>query len=144
MKPKLLLRIAAILIAIHGVGHTIGHSGWKNAPDPVERQVIGQMTGHKFPFMGAIHSLGDYFEGYGYACSIALLLIAILLWITAGELQANKTLAGKVILTISLGLVIWAVDEVIYFFPFAAAPTFLASLCGLLAYYSLRQNVKTT
>jgi len=143
MKPKLLLRIAAILIAIHGILHTIGHSGWKNAPDPVEHQVIGQMTGHTFPFMGAVHSLADYFEGYGYACSIALIVIAIILWITSGELQANQAFAGKLILTISLGLVIWAGDELAYFFPFAAALTFAASLCGLWSCYLLRQKAAT-
>ncbi len=27
--PKILLRIAAVLMLIHGLGHTIGHSGWK-------------------------------------------------------------------------------------------------------------------
>lgn len=140
MKPKLLLRIAAILIAIHGILHTIGHSGWKNAPDPVEHQVISQMTGHKFPFMGAVHSLGDYFEGYGYACSIALVVIAILLWITSGALETNQTFAGKIILTISLGLFVWAGDELIYFFPFAAALTFVAALCSLWSYYLLRRN----
>src|SRR5471030_455161 len=98
MKPKLLLRIAAILILIHAVLHTIGFSGWKSDPDPAKRQVIQLMTGQKFPFMGVSRNVGEYYEGFGYACSIALLLIAFLLWVTASESTSNRTLSKKVIL----------------------------------------------
>ena len=120
------MRIAAVLIFIHGIGHTPGHSGWKKAADPVEHQVIQQMTGHSFPFMGATHSLGDYFEGYGYACSFTLFLIAALLWIVSGELSSESVLAKKIIIATFIALLFWAIDESIYFFPFAAGLTFLA------------------
>jgi hypothetical protein len=145
MTPKLLIRIAAVLIFIHAFGHTIGHSGWKKAPDPVEHQVIQQMTGHKFPFMGVNRSLAEYFDGYGYACSIALFIIAAILFIVAADLPASIKLAKKIVLTLSVGLLVWAIDEWIFFFPFAAAITFLAFVSSLLAYYLLSKQslVKT-
>ncbi|MFI5136422.1 MAG: hypothetical protein ACHQIM_01260 [Sphingobacteriales bacterium] len=140
MRPKLLLRIAAVLMFIHGVLHTFGFSGWKNEPNPVEHQVISQMTGHQFPFMGATHSLADYYDGFGYASSIALFLIAVLLWIVSGELTSNTGLAKKMIIALGIALLFWGVDEVIFFFPFATAITSLACVCSFWAVYLL--NVK--
>ncbi len=133
MKPKLLLRIAAILILIHAALHTMGFSGWKNDPDPAKRQVIQGMTGQKFPFMGTSRNMGEYYDGFGYASSIALLLIAFLLWVTSGELLSSTTLSRKIIMVLSFGLLFWGVDELIYFFPFAATITLLACSCCFLS-----------
>jgi hypothetical protein len=135
MKPKLLLRIAAILIFVHGVLHTIGFTSWKDAADPVQKEVVQQMTGHKFPFMGAVHSLGDYYEGFGYGCSIALILISVLLWIASAENMAINRLAKQVVIATGIALLIWGTDELVYFFPFAAALTFVACICTLLSVY---------
>lgn len=52
MKPKLLLRIASIAILIHGLGHIMGHSGWKTPKDPGQQAVVKQMLEYKAPFMG--------------------------------------------------------------------------------------------
>ena len=137
MKPKILLRIASVLILIHGLLHTSGFSQWKNDPDPAKHEVIKQMTGQKLPFMGTSRNMGNYYDGFGYATSIALFLIAVLLWIVSGELSANPSLAKKVILVISCALVLWAIDEVIYFFPFAVGLTTVAALCGFGALIGL-------
>jgi len=141
MTPKLLLRIAAVLIFVHATLHTIGFTTWKTAPDPVEQEVVHQMTGHQFPFMGAIHSLGDYYDGFGYASSIALLLIAVLLWMASGEVLVNNSLAKKMVLVLSYALLLWGIDEVIYFFPFAAGITFAACICSRWSVYLMgKQN----
>ncbi len=140
MKPKLLLRIAAILIIIHSALHTLGFSGWKQAPDPVERQVIQQMTGHQFPFMGATHSLADYYEGFGYGCSIALFLIAAMLLIIANDLLFNMSLSRKVIITLGIALLFWGIDELIFFFPFAAGLTLVACVCCFWSVYLLNNK----
>lgn len=134
MKPKLLLRIAAILIFIHGVLHTLGASGWKQATDKVQQLVIVQMTGHQFPFMGAIHSFADFYDGFIYSCSIALFLIAIILWMISGETLASP-LAKKITLALSIALLLWGVDELLFFFPLASGMTLLASLCSFAAFF---------
>ncbi|MGZ3840003.1 MAG: LIC_13387 family protein [Flavisolibacter sp.] len=139
MKPKLLLRIAAVLILFHAIGHTIGHSGWKKDTDPVKKEVIRQMTGHEFSFMGKIRSLGDYYEGFGYACSIALLLITVILWFTAQASDREPILAKKIALTIGCSMLLWGGLELYYFFPFAAAFSLLASA---LAFWAGLQNLQ--
>jgi len=140
MKPKILLRIAAILILIHGLLHTSGFNQWKNDPDPAKHELIKQMTGQKFPFMGSTRNMGQYYDGFGYASSIALFLIAVLLWIISGELSANPSLAKKVIVVISFALLLWAIDEMIYFFPFAVSITTAAAICGFVSLIGLRKQ----
>jgi hypothetical protein len=138
---KILLRIAAALMLIHGLGHTIGHSGWKKSTDPVQQGVINQMTGPKFPFMGVTRSMGEYFDGYGYACSIGILLFTLALWFTSGELYGSPGLAKKMMLTMSVCLLAWGIDEVIFFFPFAAGISLLACACTFGAFHLYKPGV---
>jgi hypothetical protein len=143
MKPKILLRIAAILILIHGVLHTTGFGQWKSDPDPAKHEVIKQMTGQKFPFMGTSRNMGNYYDGFGYCGSIALILIAVLLWIVSGELSSNPSLAKKVILVLSFALLLWAIDETIYFFPFAVGLSLVSSICGFVSLIGLGKQVES-
>ena len=140
MKPKLLLRIAASLIFIHSVLHTIGMSTWKDTTDPVEKTVVDQMTGHKFPFMGAIHSLGENFDGFGYACTIALFLIAAILWVVSGEIGQRTGLVKKVVFIVAVSLIAWGVDELIFFFPFAAIITLTAAALTLISGFMVNKK----
>ena len=80
MTPKLLLRISAVLMFIHAFFHTAGHLRWKEITTPSYAEVVKQMTVPKFPFMGATHSIGDYFDGYGYLITAFIILIGCLLW----------------------------------------------------------------
>jgi hypothetical protein len=140
MKPKILLRIAAILIFIHAILHTYGFNTWKEAPDPVYKTIVDGMTGHTFPFMGAVRSLGNFYEGFGYAGSIALLLIAILLWLVSGETNRSANLSKKIIYTVGIALVAWGIDEIIYFFAFAASITLAAAVLTLLSGFVMKKD----
>jgi hypothetical protein len=140
MKPKILLRIAAILIFIHSVLHTFGFSTWKEAPDAVYKATVDGMTEHKFLFMGAIRSLGEFYDGFGYASSIALFLIAIVLWFVSGETSRSANLAKKIIYAVGIALVAWGIDELIYFFPFAAAITLTAAILTLASGFAMNRN----
>lgn len=141
MKPKLALRITSWLMIFHAIGHSIGLSGWKKTSDPVREQVIVQMTRHKFPFMGASRSMAEYYEGFGYAATISMVMIAILFWILGEGSEAERMLTKKIIITFSIGLLAWGVDELIFFFPFAAVNTLLAFFTSLYALYlSFRQK----
>ncbi|HEY4195522.1 MAG TPA: hypothetical protein VGM63_08300 [Mucilaginibacter sp.] len=143
MKPKLLLRIAAILILIHGVLHTMGFSQWKQDTEPAKHEMIKLMTGPKFPFMGTSRNMGEYYDGFGYGVSITLLLVAILLWIVSGELSTNPSMAKKVIIVLSFALLAWGIDEIIYFFPFAVSLSLISSICGFGALAGLAKQGNT-
>jgi len=137
-RTNILLKIAAGLMIIHVIGHSIGHSGWKKSTDTVQQEVIRQMTGPKFPFMGVTRSMGEYFDGYGYGCTIAMVAFVLVLWSISGELATSPRLAKKAMIAIAICLLAWGLDEVLFFFPFAAATSLIASACTLAAYFSYK------
>jgi len=129
MNSKILLRIASAIILLHNIGHTIGHSGWKKAPDEVNRRAIDAMTSNEFVFMGEKSTYARFYDGYGYGGTLTLLLAMILLWMLSGvESKLSKQLA----MVTGLFLVLWAVMEYLYFFPLAAGMTFVAAVLTII------------
>jgi|ERR1041385_8152812 Flp pilus assembly protein TadB len=124
MTSKILLRIAAALILLHNVGHTLGHVNWKKAPDEVNRRAIDAMTSNEFMFMGEKSTYARFFDGYGYAGTLTLLLAMILLWMLSG---VQSKLSKQLTIVTGLFLVSWAVMEYLYFFPLAAGMTLIAA-----------------
>ena len=102
MKPKVLLRIAAGLILIHLFGHGVGHKDWDNPTDPKMMDVVTSMKSYQAEFMGAAHSMADYYNGYSiiifglYGMSIALL------WLASGFVQEQPTIAIKILYPIGI------------------------------------------
>jgi hypothetical protein len=133
MKPKILLRIAAIIMLLHDIGHTMGALTWKQTTDSAKQEVINQMTEKKFPFMGAVRSMSEYYDGYGFASTLALLLIVILLWITSSVTSQTASLVRKILILLTIILLLWGIDELIFFFPFAAAFSLIAMLLTFIA-----------
>lgn len=132
MKAKLLLRIAAVIMLLHTLGHTVGALTWTDAPNAAVKQVIDGMQSNRFDFMGRSGSLADFYAGYGYVMIGVLLLISVLLWLLSTE--PNR----RLITTIAICLLFMAVVEYIYFFPMAAGFSLLAGLAALLALQRLR------
>jgi hypothetical protein len=81
MKPKILLRIAAILLVLFAAGHTSGHLGRKKNPDPEGQKVLQAMERYKFTFMGTEQTLDGHMEGYGMGFTFMLVALIGLLWI---------------------------------------------------------------
>jgi hypothetical protein len=135
MKPKLLLRTAAVIMFLHLSGHMVGAATWKNNPDPSIQEVIKGMAGHQFIFMGANQSLSGHHDGYGIASALALLFFSVVFWIASSADHQTKAMSIKIVTAISVILFLWGVDEFVFFFPFAAAFTFLSCALG---FYSLR------
>lgn len=141
MKPKLLLRIAAILMFLHTIGHTFGALSWKNAPNSFVGQVIAGMQKNHFGFMGRSVTLASFYEGYGYMMILVYLLSSILLWLLAAD--SNNPLSAKLLPVLSVFLLLIAIIEYIYFFPFAAAFSLLAGLCTLFALFTRGTKLST-
>ena len=140
MKAKLFLRIASGLMIFHLLGHSFGHFTWKQTPDSTKQEVVNQMTEHKFPFMGSVRSMSDYYDGYGWACSIAMIFFAIILWLISGAVEEHTGLVYKIIIATTLCLFAWSIDEFIFFFPFAACNTLLAGIFAFVSAVQLRKQ----
>jgi hypothetical protein len=134
MQPKLLLRIASMAILIHVLGHMMGHSGWKTPKDPGQQEVVKQMLEHKAPFMGAVHSMGDYYEGFSLCMTAVLLMMLLLTWTMSGTAVDHPSITSKVLIPISCCMIAFAAIEFVYFFAFAASISLIAgTLVGIAA-----------
>jgi hypothetical protein len=125
---KIALRIAAVLILLHTLGHTMGALTWKNAPNVRVAAVVTGMENEHFDFMGRSLTLSSFFNGYGFIMIGVLLLISILLWLL------SSAPVRSMILLLGLFLIFMAITEFIYFFPFVAAFSLLAGISTLFAY----------
>ncbi len=132
MKPKLLLRIAAVLTLLHTAGHTMGALGWKKAPDARVAAVITGMQNEHFNFMGRSLTLASFYEGYGFIMIGVFLTVGILLWMLSIEP------VKRIIVLVGLFLIFLGIMELIYFFPFAAAFSLVAGIAALSPYGRLK------
>jgi hypothetical protein len=131
MKSKLLLRSAAFFILMHFSGHLMGHLGWDKPKDPKMQEVVNTMKGYESQFMGATKSMADYFTGYSTMLFFVFGTNILVLWFASGFIETNRSIAAKVLYPFALCNLSFAVIEYIYFFPFAAAISFLAGMCTL-------------
>src|ERR1700744_5391763 len=113
MNPKILLRIASLLMFVHTIGHSFGALNWKNAPDAAVGRLISSMQTTHFAFMGRSATLAGFYEGYGLTMIFVLLLISVVLWLlstaAAGELSA------RLLPVFAVFLLFMGIIEYIYF-----------------------------
>jgi hypothetical protein len=133
MKSKILLRLAAILILIHLLGHSVGHSGWDKPEDPKMKEVVAAMKGYSAEFMGATKSMADYYNGYSLIIFGLYIMTILILWFASGFIDAQRSIATKILWPIGVTYVAFGIIEYIAFFPFAAAMSFFAGVLTLLA-----------
>ena len=139
MKAKLLLRIAAGLILVHLLGHTVGHLTWDSPEDPTMKEVVTSMKSHKADFMGATKSMADYYNGYSLMIFGLFGMTILLLWFISGFVNDQRQIANRLLLPIGVVYLFFGITEYIYFFPFAASMSFLAGLLTILAATAARK-----
>jgi hypothetical protein len=139
MKPKILLNIASGLIILHAIGHLFGMASWTKAETDEQIMVVHAMTDHRFPFMGAVHSFGDSFNGFGYIAEISLLLAAYLLWLTGSIALIHPRISRKLSAALFISLFAQSILEFKYFFPAAAIMTLLAALLSGLSFLQTKR-----
>jgi hypothetical protein len=125
---------------LHLAGHTIGHSSWRQTADPVKQEVINQMVGHQFPFMGATRSMGDYYEGYGWFSAIALLAISVLLWTLSGTVAKTPDASIRILSILCVWEFAFGVEELLFFFAFAASFSLIAAALTGVSIIQIRRQ----
>jgi len=138
MNAKWFLRIAAIFIFIHLLGHSMGHSGWDKPKDPRMQEVVDAMKSYEGQFMGASQSMADYFNGYSLILFLVLGMSVVQLWIASGIIDSNREITKKLLYPVAIAYFGFSIIEFVYFFPFAAGISFLAGLFTLLSILSKR------
>lgn len=133
MTAKLLLRIAAIVILVHLIGHTFGHFSWETPIDDKLNEIIESMKSYKTNFMGAARSMADYYQGYSLMFIGWYAMSVVMLWILSNNVQYHKSVVSALSLTIGVFYLFFGIAEWIYFFPFASIISLIAGATLLLA-----------
>src|ERR1700758_563777 len=130
MNPKLLLRVASVVMMLHTIGHSIGALTWKQAPNAAIAKVVQAIEANYFDFYGRQVSLGMFFQGYGIGMIFVHLLIVVTLWLLSG--YPDNVVTQKLLPVLIIFLVCFAVSEWIYFFPMPATMSSVAALVTAL------------
>lgn len=87
MTTTVWLRISSVIALLFAVGHTLGGlSDWSPIPD---NPVIQAMRAIHFEVMGVNRSYLDFYKGFGYLLTVAMLMQAALLWQLATLARTN-------------------------------------------------------
>ncbi len=138
MKPKLLLRIASIIMLLHTLGHTMGALTWDQAPNKPIANVLQGMKSDHFDFFGRQVSLAMFYQGYGYGMIGVLLLIVVVLWLSANNITDIMT--QKLLPWLIAFLAFFAIDEWIWFFPMPAIMSSVAAVLVFVGYLGSRRT----
>lgn len=110
MTTTLFLRIASAISLIFMLGHTTG--GLRKWSPMGDNEVLKAMTAVRFDAMGANRSYLDFYMGFGWSISVAMLMQTVLLWQMASLARADapsvRPMIGVIaIATIASGLIAW-------------------------------------
>jgi hypothetical protein len=117
MSAKVLLRIAAIFMLTHSVGHILMCLSWQKGNVPTE--VVQKMQEIKFRNMyNANITMANLYTGASCFGIILVLLIGALLWILSGR-KSMDIFAVRVLWTVEIAIILHVLVELIYYFPIA-------------------------
>jgi hypothetical protein len=110
MTTTLLLRIASVISLLFTAGHSLG--GLQKWSPMGDNDVLKAMTAVRFDTMGANRSYLDFFMGFGWLLSVAMLLQTVLLWQLASLAVSDSTRVRPMIAVFALaslasGVIAW-------------------------------------
>ena len=118
MTRTLLLRIASVISLLFTAGHTMG--GLKKWSPMGENEVLRSMTTVHFDAMGVSRSYLDFFMGFGWSITIAMLLQTVLLWQMASLARTDATHVRPMIAAFALATLASAALAWLFLFPLPA------------------------
>jgi hypothetical protein len=134
MTRTLLLRIASIISLLFTAGHSMG--GLKKWSPMGNNEVLRSMTTVHFDAMGVNRSYLDFFMGFGWSITAAMLLQTVLLWQMASLARNNAAQVRPMIAAFALATLASAALAWRFLFPLPALFC-LVLLAVLIAAYAV-------
>ena len=118
MTTTLFLRIASVISLIFTLGHSAG--GLQKWSPIGDNEVLRAMTAFRFDAMGAHRSYLEFFMGFGWSISVAMLMQTVLLWQMASLARTDPAGVRPMIAVIALATVASGVIAWRFIFPVPA------------------------
>ena len=138
MRASTFYRIAAVLLLLFDVGHTLGF----RQSDPnwgVDRLLVSMHSTH-FNVQGFSRTYWDFFVGSGFFVSVFLLFAAVLAWQLGGLSAETLALMRGPAWALALCFAAVTVLSGIYFFALPIIFTFLITVCLVAAAWLSRKS----
>lgn len=136
MTTTLFLRIASIISAIFTLGHTAG--GLRKWSPMGDNEVLRAMTAVRFDTMGAHRSYLDFYMGFGWSITVAMVMQTVLLWQMASLARTNPASVRPMIALIALATVASGVIAWRFIFPVPALFSTALVIALAAAYFVAR------
>ena len=131
LKASLFYRIAAVLILLFDIGHTVGFL--QHDPEWKVDSLIGSMKSIHFDIQGFSRSYWDFFVGFGLFVTVFLLLAAVVAW-QLGRLDAETlTRVRGIGWSLALCFVVLMFLSFGYFFILPLIFSILITVCLMVA-----------
>lgn len=131
MKASTLYRIAAVLIVLFAIGHTVGFL--QHDPSWGLDALLASMKSIHFNIQGFNRSYWDFFVGFGLFVTVFLLFAAALAWQLGGVAAETLARLRPVAWAFALCFVAITVLSWRYFFAIPLVLSFLIAACLILA-----------
>lgn len=132
MKPRVWLRVAAVITLIHAVLHTIG--GVFAPPDPGPQTIaVTAMKANTFMAFGSVRSYWIFYRGMGLTVTIFLTLSAVVFWFFADLVKVAGAKLRPVLIAFAAGYLAFAVLSSQYFFSLPVITELLIAACLVIA-----------
>ncbi len=132
MTPALLYRIAAVLLVLYAIGHTIGFQ--RVDPRWGVDDLIDRLRKTRFAVQGRQdRSYWGFILGFGYFCTVLMLFTALLAWQLGGLPQATLAMIPFVTWGFAIAYAVATVVTVRYFFVAPSVFSTVTTLCLVIA-----------
>ena len=136
MTTTLWLRISAVISLLFTAGHTMG--GLQRWSPMGDNAVLQAMSTVRFETMGASRTYLDFFMGFGWSISVAMLLQTVLLWQLASLARTDAArvrplIAAFALATAASGVIAWR-----FIFPLPALFSAVLVACLMVAFVRAR------
>lgn len=132
MTTTLWLRIAAVVSLLFTAGHTMG--GLKRWSPMGDNPVLQAMSTVRFETMGASRTYLDFFMGFGWSLSVAMLMQSVLLWQMASMARTDAAAVRPLIAVVALATVAGGVIAWRFIFPVPALFSAVLAACLAVAF----------
>ena len=142
MKAAIFVRVAAGLVLLHAVLHTVGGVFGK-VPGGPAGVAVAAMKANPFMAFGNMRTFWDFYMGMGLAVTIFLTMEAVVLWLLAPLTVLHGEKVRPALIAFGIGYLVFAVNSYRYFFlgPVVAEVLIAACLFAAVACVSGRGTV---
>ena len=138
MNASTLLKIAAVLVLLFGVGHSLGYPWLGNVTEAQQAALLNAIQANSAVTMGFMRSYADFHVGFGWTISIFFLVQAIVTWRLASLVGAQPATVRFFSALFAIQYLATLVLDFYYFFWAPIICTALVAICFLAAYLRIK------